>query len=1039
MLNSRRAVIAAVAILTVFILVTLHHNSGAQGSKTPVDTSKSNGDAAAAGTSALGHELNEKPAAHRPVAQKPLMDMSHMSTYDKLAYAYPYDLETKFPAFIWQTWKKTPADKNFEFRDQESSWSGQHPGFIHEVITDDVAVSLLRLLYATVPEVLEAYNALPLPVLKADFFRYLILFARGGIYSDIDTYAIKSALEWIPEDIPRETVGLVIGIEADPDRPDWAEWYSRRIQFCQWTIQSKPGHPVLRDVITRITNETLSLKRAGKVSHISDKGVVDLTGPAVWTDTIMDYFNDGRFFKLEESGSKIDYHNFTGMQNRRRVGDVVVLPITSFSPGVGQMGAGEPDDPMAFVKHDFEGSWKPESERHIGEQPRVRGSAVGERLREPDRGWEEDWDALNSAFNQPAQSYRQIVSPPVPPSNRSLVHGFQRTSLYDKTRIGADICKGSGPPLFRGTIPDHFSSVVSKHGDRPAVIARAPSAGTSLPLRETVLTYDALDRLSNRLAASLASLGVRKGRRVAISLGNGHEFAALTYALFKLGAVLVPLNPSFNAQQVRAALNHLDADVLITGAVTDLAYRPGRGRSNEPLLREVVGDLAASSVQSEAVPSLRKVIIVDNRDSHPEVRFGLDSYRSLTPYADLLAGSERPVTPDEPLAPSDTINIQFTSGTTSLPKAAMLSHTSILNNGIFIANRMGLNPTDRIVVPPPLFHCFGSVLGYMASATTGAAILFPSPAFDPVATLRTCVDHDATGLYGVSTMIVAVLESLDAADAAGKEPPRSLRKGIVAGSSVPEALMSRIYDRLGLADVVICYGMTETSPVSCMTTPSDPLSKRTSSVGTPMPHTTVKIVSPTDRGVVLPLNTRGELAASGYLVMKGYYGDETRTAAERPVEADGTVWMYSGDEAEMDADGYVRITGRIKDLIIRGGENIHPLEVENCLFQLTGVKEVSVVGVDDERLGESVAAFIIPQKGWSGEDSPSNKEAGEQDHILTRDAVRDWVREKLSGHLVPKHVFWVGEYPKTASGKIQKFKLREMAHKILGQSKENST
>lgn len=286
-----------------------------------------------------------------------MADMSHLSTYDKLAYAYPYDVAAKFPAYIWQTWKYTPADVEFTFREQEASWTEQHPGFVHEVITDEVAVNLLRLFYATVPEVLEAYHALPLPVLKADFFRYLILYARGGIYSDIDTYAIQSAVNWLPDQVPRETVGLVIGIEADPDRPDWAEWYSRRIQFCQWTIQSKPGHPVLRDVITRITNETLALKRTGALSRFLGNNVVDLTGPAVWTDTVMDYFNDGRFFDMASSKGTIDYRNFTGMETSKRVGDVVVLPITSFSPGVQQMGAKEPDDPMAFVKHDFEGEF----------------------------------------------------------------------------------------------------------------------------------------------------------------------------------------------------------------------------------------------------------------------------------------------------------------------------------------------------------------------------------------------------------------------------------------------------------------------------------------------------------------------------------------------------------------------------------------------------------------------------------------------------------------------------------------------------------
>lgn len=584
----------------------------------------------------------------------------------------------------------------------------------------------------------------------------------------------------------------------------------------------------------------------------------------------------------------------------------------------------------------------------------------------------------------------------------------------------------SQPALFTGTIPEHFASVVSQHGDRPAVIARSPTPN----FQETTLTYHALDLLSNRLASSLASLGIRKGDRVAISQGNSPEFAALTYAIFKLGAILVPLNPGFNAQQVVSALGHLEAEVLIVGAVTDLAYRPGRGRSNQELLQKIAGDLKGSKIQSEAVPTLKKVIVIDNTSSHPAVDFKLDDYRALTSYDLLLEGSDRSVKPDSPLDPSDTINIQFTSGTTSSPKAAMLAHTSILNNGASIAHRMGLDPSDRIVVPPPLFHCFGSVLGYMATATTGAAIMFPSPAFDPVATIKMCVDHDATGLYGVSTMLVSIFEALD--NGAVDKAPQNLKKGIMAGSSVPESLMRKIYERLGLRDVVICYGMTETSPVSCMTRPSDPFEKRTSSVGTPMPHTAVKIVSPTDRNTILPLNTRGELAASGYLVMKGYFNDPTRTAEARIEEQDGRIWMYSGDEAEMDENGYVQITGRIKDLIIRGGENIHPLEVENCLFQLAGVQEVSVVGVDDERLGEAVAAFVIPRRGWSMADSSTGGDAA--DKRLTKDDIKDWVRTHLSSHLVPKHIFWVDEYPKTASGKIQKFKLRDMAKEMLAKA-----
>ncbi len=344
--------IAAAFLLTVFFLVSRSHRSSTSATTFAtgqVATHATDTDVVSS-TGAVTHP------GSRTVAQKPLIDMSHMSTTDKLSYTYPYDIERKFPAYIWQTWKYTPADGQFEFRDQEASWTVLHPGFVHEVITDSVALSLLRMLYASVPEVLEAYEALPLPVLKADFFRYLILFARGGIYSDIDTFALQSADVWIPKAIPRESVGMVIGIEADPDREDWAKWYSRRIQFCQWTIQSKPGHPILRDTITRITNATLGLKANGKLSSMhGSEGVVDLTGPAIWTDTIMDYFNDSRFFDMSATLGKIDFQNFTGMETSKRVGDVVVLPITGFSPGVGQMGAKDYDDPMAFVKHDFEG------------------------------------------------------------------------------------------------------------------------------------------------------------------------------------------------------------------------------------------------------------------------------------------------------------------------------------------------------------------------------------------------------------------------------------------------------------------------------------------------------------------------------------------------------------------------------------------------------------------------------------------------------------------------------------------------------------
>lgn len=578
---------------------------------------------------------------------------------------------------------------------------------------------------------------------------------------------------------------------------------------------------------------------------------------------------------------------------------------------------------------------------------------------------------------------------------------------------------------------------------------------------ETVLTYEALDLTSNVLAHSLRSLGVKKGDRVAVSLGNCPEFAALTYAVFKLGAILVPLNPAFNAKQVTAALTHLGVEVLIIGAVTDLPYKPCRGRSNLPLIQALVPDLSSSKLESPTVPTLKTIVVTDNTPSHPLVDFPLAAYPSITPFSTLLpsgfhnppshsSASARPIVPDFPLSAADTINIQFTSGTTSHPKAAMLSHTSILNNGALIGSRMGLAPTDKIVCPPPLFHCFGCVLGYMATATSGSAILFPSPAFDPLASVRMAADHAATGLYGVATMFVAVLEVM-ALQAEMADPdvdprlmarfPEHLRKGIAAGSSVPESLMRRLYERIGLEELVICYGMTETAPVSCMTTPGDPLEKRTKTVGRVMPHTKVKVVDPTDRGRVVPVGERGELAAAGYLVMKGYWGDEERTREVR-IEEGGEVWMYSGDEARMDAEGYVEITGRIKDLIIRGGENIHPLEIENCLFQHPLIAEVSVVGVPDDRYGECVGAFVVLHhgvhgvEGDDGVDGEAAVESGAQGmgngkRLITKEEVREWVRTHLSPHLVPKYVFWIEEYPKTASGKIQKFKLRDAAKKMV--------
>ena len=288
-------------------------------------------------------------------------DFAQRPLRERLRHQFPYRLESKIPAYIWQTWKYGPDSGRFSdnLRPMEATWTEAHPGFIHQVVSDNNAPYLIRYLYAGFPDVIEAYESMPLPVLKADFFRYLILLARGGIYTDIDTYVLQPTTEWLPKGLDRSTVGLIVGIEADPDRPDWDEWYSRRIQFCQWTIQSKPGHPILRDVVANITEEALGMKRAGRLTESKmDKTIVEFTGPAVWTDAIFRYLNNPGYFDMaEENKRDITPMDFTGIKAQKKVGDVIVLPITSFSPGVQQMGAEELDHPMAFVKHEFEGMY----------------------------------------------------------------------------------------------------------------------------------------------------------------------------------------------------------------------------------------------------------------------------------------------------------------------------------------------------------------------------------------------------------------------------------------------------------------------------------------------------------------------------------------------------------------------------------------------------------------------------------------------------------------------------------------------------------
>lgn len=349
----RRAALVVAVLVTLFLLLR------------PSSISSPEPPAGHTTSEQTGQPSRPYPPPRPPIKpqqdQKTVQDIASRPLRERLRYHFPYDIESKFPAYIWQTWKTGPGSSKFEerLRPFEASWSALHLGFVHEVITDDAAVHLISYLYASVPEVVEAYEAMPLPVLKADFFRYLILLARGGIYSDIDTQALQSATDWLPHNLDKATVGLVVGIEADPDRADWAKWYARRIQFCQWTIQSKPGHPILRDIVATITEDTLNMKKAGQLrkGKAPAKSIMEYTGPGVWTDAIFSYFNNKEYFDFSSRSSNVTYSDFTGVTEHKKIGDVVVLPITSFSPGVGQMGAESPGHPMAFVKHEFDGTY----------------------------------------------------------------------------------------------------------------------------------------------------------------------------------------------------------------------------------------------------------------------------------------------------------------------------------------------------------------------------------------------------------------------------------------------------------------------------------------------------------------------------------------------------------------------------------------------------------------------------------------------------------------------------------------------------------
>ena len=541
-------------------------------------------------------------------------------------------------------------------------------------------------------------------------------------------------------------------------------------------------------------------------------------------------------------------------------------------------------------------------------------------------------------------------------------------------------------PLLGETLGASFDRTVARWGDRPALVVRSQDVRWS---------YRELGARAEAFAAGLLALGIEPGDRVGIWSLNCAEWLVTQIATAKAGIVLVNINPAYRTSELRYALNKVGVRALITATAFKASDYVG-------LLNAMLPELSASqpgALRSEAVPSLRCVIQIGGAAP------GMMAFDDVAARGG-PAERARLSTLAQTLQFDDPINIQFTSGTTGSPKGATLTHHNVLNNGYFIGRAMRLTERDALCIPVPLYHCFGMVLGNLACITHGAAMVYPGPGFDPLAVLQTVAEERCTGLHGVPTMFIAELEHPRFAEF----DLSSLRTGIMAGSPCPIEVMNRAVSRMNLPEITICYGMTETSPVSFQSSTTDPLDRRVGTVGRVHPHLEVKIID--TEGRIVPRGQPGELCTRGYSVMLSYWDDADRTASA----IDAARWMHTGDLAVIDEEGYCNIVGRIKDVVIRGGENVYPREVEEFLYGHPAIEDVQVFGVPDPRYGEELCAWVKLRAGAT----------------LTDDAVREYCRGQIAHQKVPRYVRFVDEFPMTVTGKMQKFLMREAMERELG-------